>query len=48
MMKNFVMNDKCAAGTGKFLEVIAERMGVTQEELARLAAAGDAGTGAVT
>ena len=39
-VKKFVMNDKCAAGTGKFLEVIADRMGVTQEELARLAAAG--------
>ena len=30
-VKKFVMNDKCAAGTGKFLEVIADRMGVTQE-----------------
>ena len=39
-VKKFVMNDKCAAGTGKFLEVIADRMGVTQEELASLAAAG--------
>ncbi|MBR0405361.1 MAG: CoA activase [Eggerthellaceae bacterium] len=40
-VKKFVMNDKCAAGTGKFLEVIADRMGVTQEELATLAAAGE-------
>ncbi len=39
-VKKFVMNDKCAAGTGKFLEVIADRMGVTQEELANLAAQG--------
>ncbi len=39
-VKKFVMNDKCAAGTGKFLEVIADRMGVTQEELAELAARG--------
>ena len=39
-VKKFVMNDKCAAGTGKFLEVIADRMGVTQEQLAELAAAG--------
>lgn len=38
---DFLMNDKCAAGTGKFLEVIADRMGVTQEELAALAAAGE-------
>ena len=40
-VKKFVMNDKCAAGTGKFLEVIADRMGVTQEQLAALAAAGE-------
>ena len=40
-VKKFVMNDKCAAGTGKFLEVIADRMGVTQAELAALAAAGE-------
>ena len=40
-VKKFVMNDKCAAGTGKFLEVIADRMGVTQEQLATLAAAGE-------
>ena len=25
---NFVMNDKCAAGTGRFLEVIAETLGI--------------------
>ena len=40
-VKKFVMNDKCAAGTGKFLEVIADRMGVTQTVLAELAAAGE-------
>ena len=40
-VKKFVMNDKCAAGTGKFLEVIADRMGVTQVQLASLAAAGE-------
>ena len=40
-VRKFVMNDKCAAGTGKFLEVIADRMGVTQEELARLASKGE-------
>ena len=37
---NFVMNDKCSAGTGRFLEVMADRLGVSQEELARLARAG--------
>ncbi len=36
----FAMNDKCSAGTGKFLEVMANRLGVTQDELARLARAG--------
>ncbi len=37
----FAMNDKCAAGTGRFLEVMADKLGVSQEELARLASAGD-------
>ena len=36
----FAMNDKCSAGTGKFLEVMANRLGVSQEELARLARMG--------
>ena len=40
MMKNFVMNDKCAAGTGKFIEVMANRLGVTIGELFDLAAKG--------
>ncbi len=30
---NFVMNDKCAAGTGRFLEIIAESLGVPLEEI---------------
>lgn len=33
---DFVMNDKCAAGTGKFLEVIGSRLGVTVENLSEL------------
>ena len=33
---NFVMNDKCAAGTGRFLEVIAESLGLRLEDLGRL------------
>ena len=33
---NFVMNDKCAAGTGRFLEVAAETLGVTVGNLADL------------
>ncbi len=30
---DFVMNDKCAAGTGRFLEVMAQALGVKTEEL---------------
>ena len=36
----FVMNDKCSAGTGKFLEVMTNRLGLTPEELSRLARKG--------
>jgi len=35
---DFVMNDRCAAGTGRFLEVVATRLGVKLAELGRLAA----------
>lgn len=37
---DFLMNDKCAAGTGKFIEVMANRLGVTIEEMFELAAKG--------
>ncbi len=40
-VRKFAMNDKCSAGTGKFLEVMATRMGVGLDELSRLAAAGE-------
>jgi len=33
---NFVMNDKCAAGTGRFLEVISDVLGVKLEEIGEL------------
>jgi len=33
---DFVMNDKCAAGTGRFLEVMARAMGVDLEEFGRM------------
>ncbi len=33
---DFVMNDKCAAGTGRFLEVTAEGLGVKLEEMGKL------------
>ena len=35
------MNDKCAAGTGKFIEVMANRLGTDFEELYALASMGD-------
>lgn len=34
MVKKFFMNDKCAAGTGRFLEVMAKILGVDISELA--------------
>lgn len=35
---NFVMNDKCAAGTGRFLEVLAETLGLELDQLGPLSA----------
>ena len=37
----FVMNDKCAAGTGRFLEIMADRLGVGHDELSALARSGE-------
>ncbi|MBR6901921.1 MAG: CoA activase [Synergistaceae bacterium] len=37
---DFVMNDKCSAGTGKFLEVMSNRMGLTLQEFFTLAERG--------
>ncbi|MBM4403651.1 MAG: 2-hydroxyglutaryl-CoA dehydratase [Candidatus Cloacimonetes bacterium] len=37
-VNDFVMNDKCAAGTGRFLEMTAMRLHCTCDELADLAA----------
>lgn len=34
-MTNFVMNDKCAAGTGRFLEMMAHTLEMPLEELSR-------------
>ena len=36
-MSGFVMNDKCAAGTGRFLDVMANILNIGVEELGRLA-----------
>ncbi len=38
VVRDFVMNDRCAAGTGRFLEVLAGRLGVSVEELGAQAA----------
>ncbi len=38
--KDFVMNDKCSAGTGRFLEVMANTLSVRPEELCELASRG--------
>ena len=40
MPASFLMNDKCSAGTGKFLEIMANRLGVDLPELFTLAASG--------
>jgi (R)-2-hydroxyacyl-CoA dehydratese activating ATPase len=36
---NFVMNDKCAAGTGRFLEVIAETLGIKLTDMGKISLA---------
>lgn len=40
MVKDFIMNDKCSAGTGRFLEVMANTLGVRPGALCELAAQG--------
>lgn len=35
-VKNFTMNDKCAAGTGKFMEVIAQLLETTIDQVGPL------------
>lgn len=39
-VKDFVMNDKCSAGTGRFLEVMANTLSVAPDELCNMAANG--------
>ncbi len=41
-VQDFLMNDKCSAGTGKFLEIMANRLGVALQELFDMAQAGTA------
>ena len=40
-VKDFLMNDKCAAGTGRFLEIMADRLGISQQQMADLARSGE-------
>ena len=37
-VRDFAMNDRCAAGTGRFLEVVARRLGVELPRLGEMAA----------
>lgn len=37
MVANFMMNDKCAAGTGRFIEVMAQALGLRIEEVGPVA-----------
>ena len=39
-VKDFVMNDKCSAGTGRFLEVMSNTLAVKPEELCEMASKG--------
>ncbi len=38
LVRDFAMNDRCAAGTGRFLELVAARLGCSLGELSDLAA----------
>lgn len=35
-VEDFAMNDKCAAGTGRFLEVMARSLGTNVQEMGQL------------
>lgn len=38
---NFMMNDKCAAGTGRFLELMANTLGVSLDQMGHMALEGE-------
>ena len=40
-VKDFVMNDKCAAGTGRFLEVMARAMAVALDDFGKISLSAD-------
>ncbi len=35
-IRDFLMNDKCAAGTGRFLEMVAQKLNLSCDELSRI------------
>ncbi|MBN2588700.1 MAG: 2-hydroxyglutaryl-CoA dehydratase [Sedimentisphaerales bacterium] len=37
-VRDFVMNDRCAAGTGRFLEIVAQRLNVELDSIGKMAA----------
>nr|WP_312576294.1 acyl-CoA dehydratase activase [Sedimentibacter sp.] len=41
IVSNFIMNDKCSAGTGRFLEIMANTLGINLTEIFDLAAQGE-------
>lgn len=40
MVKDFIMNDKCSAGTGRFLEIMANTLGLHLDDMCELARQG--------
>lgn len=40
-VEDFIMNDKCSAGTGKFIEIMANRLSITLDELFIMADQGE-------
>jgi predicted CoA-substrate-specific enzyme activase len=44
-MRDFIMNDKCAAGTGRFLEVISETLGLKVEDIGSISLKSDSPAG---
>lgn len=42
LVRDFAMNDRCAAGTGRFLEVVADKLETRLSEIGALAAASNA------
>lgn len=40
VVDDFIMNDKCSAGTGRFIEIMADRMGISLGELFEYASRG--------